>query len=181
MNIDMRVVLLGGLLSFTSAPTAADPHYVQVLHPYWGNDEAYALYLEKFTAEVDSDVRTFTETEPEGTTVYYIYEYSVAMSAAREFSLEISCPGESRRIYRVSDGEREVAQLMDVVSDPVHENPRPYITEDGNITWPLNENGGRQAMWFYSLRDPVPRSWRVVTAHGPVEGQVNGPSCQTDE
>ena len=60
------------LFPLISSLVYADPHYVQALHPYWGDDAQYALYLEKFTSDVDHDVRRSFD----GDDAVYIYEYS---------------------------------------------------------------------------------------------------------
>ena len=168
----------------------ADPHYVQILHPYWGNDKKFNEYLRKFDNPVNVDIGKYKGSlDPDTGIDWYIYIYIVNEVSPKHFSLDISCPDVGMQLMSMKnrDGNRRKIAVEGVISiddgfgsDPVRNNPSAYI-QDGHVIWPLDPSGGSQGMWIYSTSAPTDRSYRVVDTAGNTihEASIKGPSCSS--
>jgi len=171
-----------------SFSVAADPHYVQALHPYWGNDERFNEYLGGFDKPVNVDIGSYKGSlDPDSGTDWYIYIYIINEKSPKHFALDISCPDVGMQLMSVKDrdGKRRNVVVESVTSidggfwsDPVRNNPSAYI-HGGRVIWPLDTTGGAQGMWIYSTSAPTDRTYRVVDTTGNTiqEESIKGPSC----
>lgn len=176
------------VIPFLVASFAAhsDPHFVQVLHPYWGSDEYFMDYMKDLNEPVNGYVTTYEGSkDPDDGSDTHLYFYAVNTPGATTFSLDLSCP--ENEYYQVRDLEEQatnskIADIFMVDSDPVHKNPAPSITSGNSISWPLDATGGKQGMWFYSPDRSTERTYTltVVDADGKQResrGTLEGPSC----
>ena len=173
-----------------SFSAAADPHYVQALHPYWGNDKKFNEYLGGFDKPVNVDIGSYKGSlDPDVGTDWYIYIYIVNEKNPKHFALDISCPDVGMQLMSVNDrdGNRRYIVVEGVTSiddgfgsDPVRNNSPAYI-HGGHVIWPLDSSGGAQGMWIYSTSAPTDRSYRVVDTAGNTihEASIKGPSCSS--
>lgn len=160
----------------------ADPHYVQALHPYWGNDNSFIRYLKAFDEPVNVEVLKYDgKNDPDSGEDLFIYIYILTIQGSEYFSLDIACP--DIPTYSISGIGRlppqsRVADISGVASDPVTKNPKADITESNKIIWKLNSAAGRQGMWFYSPSPPGRREYEIKVKSSLEKGQISGPSCK---
>ena len=173
-----------------SFSVAADPHYVQALQPYWGDDNRFNEYLGGFDKPVNIDIGSYKGSlDPYSGTDWYIYIYIINEKSPKHFALDISCPDVGMQLMSVKDrdGKRRNVVVESVTSidggfwsDPVRNNPSAYI-HGGHVIWPLDSTGGAQGMWIYSTSAPTDRTYRVVDTTGNTiqEESIKGPSCSS--
>jgi len=183
----MKKLYLGLLFSFPGV-VFSDPHYVQALHPYWGDDKSFTKYLEKFEGNVNVEVNKYAGSkDPDLGEDWYIYIYVINEVSPIDFSIDVSCSGASVQTMTVFDrntGEtfREkvegVTRIDEFIgADPVHKNG-PARVKDKRVVWPLDSAGGAQGMWFYSRKPPMKRYYELRKKDGTmISGVINGPSC----
>lgn len=81
-----------------SSLSVADPHYVQALHPYMG-EEAYQEYLKTFEQPISVVIDSVVLDEDSGMTGdMYIYIYRINKYAIRSFTI-VNCPLEDKDKY----------------------------------------------------------------------------------
>lgn len=176
------------ILTFASMNSLADPHYVQALHPYWGDDERFLNYLEGFSDPVNVNVDKYDgKSDPDVGEDWYIYVYVIRHSGPSQFALNLACPNaEPYTAYTFDEVSGKsiptevsaVAKVGSIASDPVQNNREAEIS-DGRIIWPLNTSANAQAMWFYSQRPPVNREYELSLADGnKSSGVIDGPACE---
>lgn len=177
----MKKIVLFFLLLYSSN-LFADPHYVQVLHPYWGDDERFLEFLDKYKDPVNVVVNKYEGSkDPDDGEDWYIYIYIINKSASRDFLLNIACPGAvPYEIYRGNKrvSQSNVAKIESISSDPVRKTPEAEIDSDNNILWKLDPDSSKHGMWIYSKSPPVKRDFSLHSKNGSaITGVIDGPAC----
>jgi hypothetical protein len=180
------------LLVLAPAVLYGDPHYVQALHPYWGNDDKFLEYLNGFKGPVNADVKTYKGAgDPDVGEDWYIYIYIIRERSAVHFALDIACPDAgSYEIYFLNEARGGlasmavdgIAKIEEVISsDPIRKN-KPAEVDKGKLIWPLDPAEGPQGMWFYSTSPPAKRTYELLIEDGVVRsGSIAGPSCENEQ
>ena len=175
-----KIVLM--FLLFNASNLFADPHYVQALHPYWGNDDRFLEFLNEYKEPVNVVVKKYEGSkDPDYGEDVYIYIYIINKPGSDMFSLSILCPGaEPYPFYSRYEGfeEGDIAEIKSFSSDPVKKNPDAYLDNNKNLVWKLDPKSGAQGMWVYSGSPPVKRKYQVKVGDGSkITGEIDGPSC----
>lgn len=175
-----KIVLL--FLLFNYSNLFADPHYVQVLHPYWGDDKIFLEFLDKYKEPVNVVVNKYEGSkDPDDGEDWYIYIYIINKHASRDFLLNIACPGAvPYEIYsgnkRVS--QRNIAKIESISSDPIRKTPEAVIDSNKNVHWKLDPTSSRHGMWIYSKSPPAKRNFSLYPTSGSaITGSIDGPAC----
>lgn len=177
----MKKIVLFFLLFYCSS-LFADPHYVQALHPYWGDDERFLEFLSKYNDPVNVVVNKYEGSkDPDDGEDWYIYIYVISKPTSSDFSLDIACPGALP--YDLYSGSqrlslRNIAKIESVSSDPVRKTPEAEFNKNNNVRWKLDPASSKHGMWIYSKSPPTKRNFSLQTNNGSaISGMIDGPAC----
>ncbi len=142
-----------------SSISNADPHYIQALHPFWGDKESDDHFFSLFSEPVSVHIDKY-ESLREGDVFIYVYVFTEL--ELDSFKLDIDCS----KATPSTD-----VSFWDISKD--HNKTKK------NLSWSLHPDKQKQAVWFYSPNTPIERVYSVTNTNGEIirEGKIKAPSC----
>ena len=155
----MKVIIYIIFCLSISYSCLADPHYVQALHPFMG-EEQYKNYLETFNAPISvvtDSVMLGADSGMVGSMYIYIYRFN--QNNLINFTINIACPNREENISNL---------------DYLPENS--YITKKYELSWKFKSKSNKKVVLFYSTNSPIKRNYYLNNNNNNLK--VLGPSCK---